>query len=279
MESKKILIEKNTIQETLIIPLYGRKVCSEKFPNLYKDDFAKNLCDKLDYDFSALEKKKNSFFYEFTTLEVAMRQLDIMYEIKNYLQKYPEATIVNLGCGLDETGKSCDNGLCKIVNVDFGDVISVRKELLEKNDREIDIACDLNDYSWMNSLDKKKGIIFFAAGVFYYFPKNKVKKLVLELSDRYPGGSLVFDSVGKFGLKLMMSKILKKVGIKDVEGFFYLDNPQKDLNWSEKMTVTTKGYMLGYYSLKNSGIKLFHRILAKFADNNMKLSINKIDFH
>ena len=32
-----------------------------------------------------------------------MRQLDIMREIKAYLKTYPQATIVNLGCGLDET--------------------------------------------------------------------------------------------------------------------------------------------------------------------------------
>ena len=30
-------IEKNTVQETLIIPLYGRKVCSEHFPDLFND--------------------------------------------------------------------------------------------------------------------------------------------------------------------------------------------------------------------------------------------------
>ncbi len=48
-----------------------------------------------------------------------MRQLDIMWEIKEYLKTYPKATVVNLGCGLDETGKACDNGSCKIVNVDF----------------------------------------------------------------------------------------------------------------------------------------------------------------
>ena len=34
------------------MPLYGRKMCSEKFPELYTDIFAKNLCDSLDYDFS-----------------------------------------------------------------------------------------------------------------------------------------------------------------------------------------------------------------------------------
>lgn len=59
---EKVKIEKNTVQETLLVPLYGRKMCSEKFPELYTDVFSKNLCDRLDYDFSELERKNNSFF-------------------------------------------------------------------------------------------------------------------------------------------------------------------------------------------------------------------------
>ncbi len=58
----KIVIEKNTVQETLIIPLYGRKMCSEKFPDFYQDYFAQALCDKLAYDFSELENKEELFF-------------------------------------------------------------------------------------------------------------------------------------------------------------------------------------------------------------------------
>ncbi len=56
----KYTIEKNTVQETLIIPLYGRKMCSELYPNLYKDETAIELFDRIDYDFSALEKKSQS---------------------------------------------------------------------------------------------------------------------------------------------------------------------------------------------------------------------------
>ena len=33
----KYKIEKNTVQETLILPLYSRKLCSELYPNLYRD--------------------------------------------------------------------------------------------------------------------------------------------------------------------------------------------------------------------------------------------------
>ncbi len=51
-----MVIEKNTIQATLIVSLCGRKMCSEKFPKLYQDPFAWDLCDKLAYDFSDLEK-------------------------------------------------------------------------------------------------------------------------------------------------------------------------------------------------------------------------------
>ena len=56
----KYHIEKNTVQETLIIPLYGRKVCSEKFPHLFKDPEAERICDRLDYDFSEKGRKMES---------------------------------------------------------------------------------------------------------------------------------------------------------------------------------------------------------------------------
>ena len=40
----KYKIERNTVQETLILPLYSRKLCSELYPNLYRDETA--LCNK-----------------------------------------------------------------------------------------------------------------------------------------------------------------------------------------------------------------------------------------
>ena len=276
---EKVKIEKNTVQETLIVPLYGRKMCYDKFPELYSDTFAKKLCERLDYDFSELERKNNSFLYEFGSLEAAMRQLDIIWEIKEYLKKYPKATIVNLGCGLDETGKSCDNGLCHIVNVDFPDVIEVRNKLTATQEREKNIACDLNDYSWMDEVDGSNGVILFAAGVFHYFKREEVRKMVLELSKRYPKGCIIFDSVGKLGIKLMMKKVLKNLGIDNVEGFFYLDNPSKELNWSDKIKVSSKGYMLGYYDMKSPGITFAHRLLAKIGDKMMKMSVNRMDFN
>ena len=52
----KYKIEKNTVQETLILPLYSRKLCTELYPNLYRDETAVHLIDQIDYDFRGREK-------------------------------------------------------------------------------------------------------------------------------------------------------------------------------------------------------------------------------
>ena len=59
-DMKKYHIEKNTVQETLVIPLYGRKVCSEHFPHLFKDPETERICSMLDYDFADKGKKMES---------------------------------------------------------------------------------------------------------------------------------------------------------------------------------------------------------------------------
>ena len=96
----KYKIEKNTVQETLIIPLYSRKLCSELYPNLYRDEMAVHLIDQIDYDFSQVEKKSHGLMQRFGSLEVAMRQNDLAWEVQNYLADHPDAVVVNLGCGL-----------------------------------------------------------------------------------------------------------------------------------------------------------------------------------
>ena len=37
-------------------------------------------------------------------LDVAIRQNDIAFEVRDYLKSHPNAAVVNLGCGLDSTG-------------------------------------------------------------------------------------------------------------------------------------------------------------------------------
>ena len=276
----KYHIEKNTVQETLVIPLYARKQCSELFPRLYRDETALRLIDEIDYDFSEAEKKAKSTMQQFGFLEVAMRQNDLAWEIRDYLKAHPQAAVVNLGCGLDATGRACDNGSCKIYNLDFPDVIAVREQLLPAGEREQNIGCNLNDTAWFEKIDASNGAVFFASGVFYYFLTEEVKALVQAMAEAFPGGKLVFDAAGKTAVKMISKTWLKGAKIQDVGAYFSVSDAKQDLSgWSPKIKVSSRGYMLGYQSLDDPSIKGFFRFLAKVGDNRMKMQIVRIDFY
>ena len=274
----KYHIEKNTVQETLVIPLFGRLVCFEHFPELFADAEAKRICDSLDYDFAEKRRKMESPVGLFGALEVAQRQYDLLCEVKTYLQTHPKAAVVNLGCGLDDTFRKADNGRCRGYNMDFPDVIEVRDVLLPAGEREENIACDLNDFGWMDRIDASNGAVFFASGVFYYLRTEDVQKLLCAMAARFPGAVLAFDACNQRGAKMMRSTWLKEAGITDVDAFFSLEDERELTAWSDRFaSVTARSYMRGYRDIyKNVG--LFHKLMIRFCDRFVKMKIVKIGF-
>ena len=275
----KYKIEKNTVQETLILPLYSRKLCTELYPNLYQDETAVRLLDQIDYDFSEAEKNSRSLMQRFGALEVAMRQNDLAFEVRAYLKTHPYAAVVNLGCGLDNTGRACDNGSCKIYNLDLPDVIAVRNELLPAGEQEENIPCNLNDTEWFSQIDASGGAVFFASGVFYYFLTEQVKALVQGMADAFPGGVLVFDAANRAAVKMIAKTWLKSAKIRDVGAYFAVSDAPKEIGaWDSRLQVSSRGYMLGYNDLKDPSVSRFFRFLARVGDGVMKMQIVRIKF-
>ena len=97
----KYKIERNIVQETLIIPLYGRRLCSQRYPQLFQDQSAAKLMERMDHDFSELERHSGDLMQVFGALEVVLGQSNLTWEVRDYLRAHPKAAIINLGCGLD----------------------------------------------------------------------------------------------------------------------------------------------------------------------------------
>lgn len=278
---EKNLIEMDSVEETLLIPLYGRWLCTKRFPGLFQDAGTGELMERLDYDFPLLEKRASSLMQSFGALEAAMRQSDMAWEIRDYLRLHPNAAVVNLGCGLDDTGRMCDNGRCRIWNLDLPNVIGLRNRLLPERERERNLAVNLLDFRWMEEveMDPQAGVILFAAGVFYYFKAEEIKRLLVAMAERFPDGRLVFDAAGKMAVGLMRKTWVKQAGIQDLEVFFSIKNAKRELEaWSPRLSVSSRGYMLGYQELRGPGIKPVHRLLAKTADGPLGLQIVRVEF-
>ena len=278
MTEKKYHIEADSVQETLVIPLYGRKICSDLYPDLFYDPLSVELIEKLDYDFEGKGKKMEGFFGKFGALEVAQRQYDIICEVKNYLLKHPYASVVSLGCGLDSTFRYVDNGLCRGYNLDLPDVISLRRKLLPAGEREENIACDLNNHTWMDRIPSEDGAVFFATGVFYYFTAEQVREMFRKMALLFPKGVVVFDACGRTALKLMMKTWVKEAGIKDIGAYFPVEDAAELAEWSDHFaSVTSKGYMTGYRDISDV-IGPVYRTLCRFCDDQFRMQIIRIAF-
>ena len=205
---EKLHIKKNTVQETLMLPLYGRAVWAKRAPQTLPDPEAQRLCDAVDYDFNALKLPG------FAPLVWAVRQLGLCEAAQSYLAEHPKATVVDLGCGLATEFYQVDNGLCQWVNIDLPDVIDLRNQLLPPRDRERNIACpggavffDAENSQGVKTSNKAVIKKSGNEGALMKFAVNDPKKT-------FAGWSSAFASVRKVG---MPTKALasKEIGTKD----------------------------------------------------------------
>lgn len=277
--SEKIKIEKNTVQETLVLPLYGKAWAVRNYPDLFRDTDCQKIMDMLDYDFSVLESGEGSLKMKLGSLAAATRQYALVWEIREYLKDRPAALVVNLGCGLDTAGHQADNGICRFVNIDFPNVIEIRESLMPSSAREKNIGADLNDPAWFDRIDFKKedGAIFFASGVFLYFRKEDVKKLFIAMAERFPGARLAFDGQNRKGMEFDL-KAVKASGI-DVSANFCLDNPVEELkSWSSRFDKVQWKKMSTGYIKPDRRFGLLYRLLAPYADKAGMSQLDVIDF-
>ncbi len=273
----KYKIEPGSVQETLTIPLLGRYIAQKEFPNLIDDPTARQLIERIDYDFDRVFRNLSSTFGLYGALEVSQREYDLEWEIKDYLKDHPQASVVNMGCGLDNLFNRVDNGICKGFNIDFEDVISARNVFLPPLPNEKNLVYDLNDTQWFEEIPQHKGVIFVALGVFYYFTEKQISKLFSEMAAYFKGGVLAFDTCNRRGLKLMLKTYLKDAKNKDLGTYFEGSDLDKIRAYSQSIqSVSSRSYMNGYRKLK--GLKPIYRLLNWLSDSLVDMKIVKIQF-
>ncbi len=232
--SEKYAVELGDVQETLLLPLWGRAIESQKEKPLLIDQAAKEIIDRIDYDFSANMENLS----ELSQLGWVIRSLLIDKIVKRHIAKYPQATIVNIGCGFDTTFERVDNGTIDWYDLDLPDVIEFRKKFIQENDRRRFIASSFLDYEWFNQLKKTENILFIAAGLLYYFTEYEVKGFINKLADSYPGGEIVFDATSPLGIKMANKMVLKKSGM-DEKLFLKwgLKSAKEILQWDSRVEL------------------------------------------
>ncbi len=161
------------IPETSLIPLWARAVEARCPRPIITDDKSIEMMERIDYDFSKFEGAWMS------QIGVVIRTQLLDNATKAFVNKYPHAIIINIGCGLDTRFSRLDNGKICWYDLDFPEAISVRRQFFCETDRYKMIAKSVFDYSWIDEIGpSNKPVLIIAEGVFMYFTEQEVKNLM-----------------------------------------------------------------------------------------------------
>ncbi len=261
-------IKISDISETLLLTLYSHAIESKSKEPIIHDPEAVRIVEQLNKELLISKNRlhrnlANGKTKKSLAVHISIRAKKYDEYVKEFLRKAPNGIVVNIGCGLDTRFYRIDNKKVNFYDLDFPEVIEIKKKFISENDRYHFISSSVLDYDWILNLKKHEGpFIFLAEGVFMYLNKDEVKSLVLKLQSQLPGCELVCEVVND----IWLSKPLK--GLVNFK-------MQKELKLGQGVTYNFGMRDSNEMEKWNSGIKLIDD-WSYFDASEKKLGFMKI---
>jgi len=135
-------------------------------------------------------------------VHIAIRAKKYDEYVRDFLQKFPDGVVVNIGCGLDSRFIRVDNGRVIFYDLDLPEIIEIKRDFFRETDRYHLIASSVLDFSWMATVKRHTGpFLFLAEGVFMYLDGVDVKSLVLRLRETFLDSELICEVVNSRWLR------------------------------------------------------------------------------
>ena len=74
-------------------------------------------------------------------------------------------------------------------------MIELRRQLLPRNDRIVELAQSALDRSWMDQVKTEEGVFITAEEMLMYLEPEDSLGLIADCAARFPGGQRIFDSI------------------------------------------------------------------------------------
>jgi O-methyltransferase involved in polyketide biosynthesis len=222
------------VQQTLLFPLWGRAIESmNKNPKLI-DKTAEEIVNKVPYNFTKIDKNISSV----SKHSWIARSLYFDNRLMMYLAQYPEATIINVGCGFDTTFERVDNGTLHWFDIDLPDVIELRRKYIEDSERRKAFGYSILSNEWYSKIAKREHILFLMAGVIYYFSEDDIKNLFYNIKVEFSSFELLFDYCSMKGVEMANKRVIAQGGMTQSSNLVWgTNNIQEMLNWNMNIEI------------------------------------------
>lgn len=213
MEDKKINPLLTGSAETMLQSFYARAKYSRKKNAKFYDAKAIELVGKIDYDFSKAEKD--------STMSNGVIARTIVFDelVKDFINKNPDCTVVNIACGLDTRFYRMDNGRIIWYNVDLPETIEVRDAIYHESGRVSTIGISATDPSWADKVAKRGKMLFIIEGLSMYLTSDENAQMLSIIRDKFDNATVLMECLAKKWVnKERTEKSIQDTGAKFVFG-------------------------------------------------------------
>ena len=194
-------------KETMLMTLSGRATQSQWKDPVLRDPWAEEAMLHIDYDMSKQLKGVSSWslWKDIGCIIIATRAATFDQLTTRYLAGHPDAVVLQVGCGMDSrVFRVNPPASVQWFDVDYPDVIELRRQLFPERDAYHLIGARLDDLRFLDEVPRDRPGLFIAEGVLHYLSETEVKALLNAVVAHFPGGQMIFD--------ICNSMIVKRAG-------------------------------------------------------------------
>ena len=218
----------DSTNKTLYIPLYGKALVS-KMGILLHDVSAEEIWDREHFPLRGKARSRWLAYF------MGMRAAVIDAWVEEQLDRFPEAVVLHLGCGMDARFLRLKRAFSQWFDVDMSDVIALRQNYFAQTPEYHMLEADVTQRGWLEQIPSAKTAIVVMEGLSMYLPIEQLKLLLGRIQKRFPHVLLILDTYTQFGVKASKySNPIKTVGAGVVTG---VDDPHTlELNGKIRFT-------------------------------------------
>ena len=192
--SEKLHVDLSGAPQTMLATFYAKALDADLPKPILGDRWAKEIVDRIDYDWSKTSITKAN------SPSVTTRSAHFDNWARQFLAVHAEATVVHLGCGLDARAFRLDPGPgVEWYDVDYPDVIDLRRQLFPSRDNYHVIAASVTDPAWLADVRSDRPTLMIAEGLTMYLTQSDGVALLRRFVDTFPSGELQFDAFNRPG--------------------------------------------------------------------------------
>lgn len=193
-------------QATLLLTLYAKAADSEARHSLLHDAKAAEIVRSIEVDSSMFQALRSDDF-----IVVRARQYDEW--VRAFIARHQNAVVVYLGAGLDtRITRIGPPPTVSWFDVDFPDVIELRKKFYAEKEGYTMIASSITDPAWLKAIPKDRPTMIVAEGCLPYLTKGEVGDLLNRLTDRFNNGQIALDVISSIGAGFARKPLVETMG-------------------------------------------------------------------